>query len=117
MLVKDRILLERKRQDISCSQLAQAIGMHKGTVNRYENGTIKRIPTHILQKISDAIHVPFDELISEDPLYFDLLDQKQRKQENQETSDAEQELLLWYRTLSPEAQSYLRQILKIKPTI
>jgi transcriptional regulator with XRE-family HTH domain len=117
MLVKDRIILERKKQDISCADLAQAVGLHKGTINRYENGNIKRIPTEMLHRIAEALHISFDDLISDDPSYVDLLDHPTpRKSSKKRTSD-EQEMIEWYRSLSPDAKSFFKQLWHIKPTL
>lgn len=117
MLVKDRIVLERKKQDISCADLAQLVGLHKGTINRYENGTIKRIPTEMLHKIADALQISFEDLISDDPSYVDLLGSSaSRKSSRKRTSD-EQEMIEWYRSLSPDAKSFFKQLWHIKPSL
>ena len=117
MLVKDRILHERKKQGLSCAHLAQLTDLHKGTINRYENGTIKRIPNSTLHKLADALNIPFNDLISDDPLYSDLLDSSQTKKISKKRTSEDQELLDWYHSLSPNAQSFFKQIWHIKPTI
>lgn len=117
MLVKDRILHERKRQGLSCAQLAQLTGLHKGTVNRYENGTIKRIPNDNLHTLADVLNIPFNEFIADDPLYYDLLDPSETKKISKRKSSEEQEMINWYRSLSPDAQSFFKQLWHIKPTI
>lgn len=110
MLVRDRIALERRKQGISAQQLADAAGVNKGSISRYENGYVKVIPTQVLEKIAAAIHVPFDELVIDDPKYAALAsDETVRKSASTLTSD-EKELLAWYRGLTPEAQGIMRQI-------
>lgn len=117
MLVKDRIILERKKQGISCAELGKAVNLHKGTINRYENGTIKQIPVEALHNIAEALHISFEDLISDDPSYVDLLgEEAPRKASRKRTSD-EQEMINWYRSLSPDAKSFFRQLWHIKPTL
>ena len=117
MLVKDRIILERKKQDISCADLARALDLHKGTVNRYENGTIKRIPTEMLHKIAEALHISFEDLISDDPSYIDLLEGSTPKKTSKKRTSDEQEMIEWYRGLSPDAKSFFKQLWHIKPSL
>ena len=117
MLVKDRILHERKKQGLNCAQLAQLAGLHKGTVNRYENGMIKRISNETLHKLADALSIPFSDLISDDPMYSDLVDPSDVKKTSKRRSSEEQEMIDWYRSLSPDAQAFFKQLWHIKPTI
>ena len=117
MLVRDRILHERKKPGLSCAQLAQLSGLHKGTVSRYENGTIKRISNETLHKLADALNIPFSDLISDDPLYSDLAEPVETKRTSKRRSSEEQEMIDWYRSLSPDAQAFFKQLWHIKPTI
>lgn len=113
MLVRERIALERRKQGISAQQLAEAAGVNKGSISRYENGYVKVIPAQVLRKIAEAINVPFDELVIDDPKYVSLASDEAMNKAASELSTDEKELIAWYRGLSAEAQDLMRQFRKL----
>lgn len=56
MTVGDRIRQRRKDVGVSAEQLAQALGVHRSTVFRYENGDIEKLPGDALIPIARALH-------------------------------------------------------------
>lgn len=56
MTVGDRIKLRRKELGINADQLAKALGVHRSTIFRYENGGIEKLPGDALIPIAEALH-------------------------------------------------------------
>jgi transcriptional regulator with XRE-family HTH domain len=54
----------RKRDDLTLDRLAEMTGVAKATLSRIENGVVGG-NMDTIKKISSALHVSFDELVSE----------------------------------------------------
>ena len=63
MNVGDRMKIIRKQQDISADKLAEAIGVSRSTVFRYEKGDIEKLPIEVVAKVAKALHVTLTELM------------------------------------------------------
>lgn len=109
MLVKEKILVLRKKNGISTSQLADLIGVNIGTVNRYEKGVIKTIPVETLRKIAEALHCSYDELIKDDPQYFHLCDEEQQNgfASVEQLSESDKRMVKWFHALPENVQTTL----------
>ena len=111
MLVKDIIQMERKKRGISASQLAEMLGINKGTIHRYENGSIKEIPIYTLKKLSEIFDYSFDEFVCDDPKYCMLTSHKGQNTNIQMDED-ERLILNWYHCLPMKHQEFLIEIAK-----
>ena len=108
MLVKDKIIVLRKKAGISTSQLAERVGVNIGTINRYEKGVIKTIPVETLRKIADALNCSYDELIKGDPKYSSLCDEvNENDSVNAQLSEADRKMVEWFHTLPENIQTTL----------
>lgn len=115
MLVRERLVSAREKKNLSSSQMAHLLGITSGTYTRYENGTIKRIPTKQLAKISDILGVSFDDLYDEDPQYNDRIESESRNMTFEMLTEDEAKLVVWYRDLSNEERSIVKQVRSLKP--
>ena len=52
----DRIKNRRKELGISADKLAEALGVSRSTIFRYENGDIEKLPTDVLKPVAAALH-------------------------------------------------------------
>ena len=93
MLVRDKIVMERQRQGISRTELGAMVGVNRVTINRYENGVVKRIPTDVLSRIVAALHSDFDEFVIEDPLYCNLASRQGMEKYQQQFSEEDRMLI------------------------
>ena len=108
MLVKDKIVILRKKAGISTSQLAKLVGVNIGTINRYEKGVIKTIPVETLRKIASALNCTYDELIKGDPKYSSLCDNEQEANILVDgISDSDRKMVEWFHTLPENIQNTL----------
>ena len=81
-------------------------------LNRYENGTIKTIPTDKLRRLADVLGYSFEDFISGDPRYSMMIDGNAK--ESQVMRDEDDEMLInWFHGLSKEYQSIVKQIISI----
>lgn len=55
MIVGERIRARRKAVGVSADKLAEAIGVSRSTIFRYENGAIEKLPLDILVPIAAAL--------------------------------------------------------------
>ena len=55
MTIGERIQTRRKSLGISAAQLAEAVGVDRSTIFRYENGSIVNVPVNILTPLSNAL--------------------------------------------------------------
>ncbi len=108
MLVKDIIASERRKRGYSAVQLAEMIHVNKGTINRYENGTIKVIPVDVLKNLASIFGYSFDDFVSGDPKYNMLAD---HPTDSVSPIDNDDRLILrWYHNLPAKHQEFLREI-------
>jgi len=105
MLVKDKILVLRKKAGISTSQLAKLVGVNIGTINRYEKGVIKTIPVETLRKIAEALNCTYDEFVKDDPKYASLCDAEQETSISvDQLSDSDRKMVEWFHALPEDVQ-------------
>lgn len=53
----DRMKAIREEKNLTLEEVANKIGLSKGTISRYENGEIKNIPLNRVQDIADLFGV------------------------------------------------------------
>lgn len=64
MNVPERLKMLRENRGLSQEQLADALGVDRTTIVKYETGASK--PTRMLQKLADFYHISTDELLGRD---------------------------------------------------
>ena len=111
MLVKDKISMLRKQKGMTTAQLAEAAGVNKGSINRYENGSIKVISGDVLRRIAKVLDVTLNELVAGDPKYH-YLSSNPIKEDTADLTIDELELLEWYRGLSDEGKKVVSKLWK-----
>lgn len=110
MTVGERMKTLRKKRGISADTVAEAIGVSRSTIFRYERGDIDKVPADLLERIAAALHTNSGYLLgwseSDKPII-----QTQRREESELTA-AECELIELYRRASSDDQELIRHILK-----
>ena len=95
MTVGERMKTLRKKRGISADTVAEAIGVSRSTIFRYERGDIDKVPADLLERIAAALHTNSGYLLgwseSDKPII-----QTQRREESELTA-AERELIELYR--------------------
>ena len=56
-LIGSRIKERREKMNISAEELAEAVGVHKATIHRYENGDFKSVKLPIIDSIARYLEV------------------------------------------------------------
>ena len=115
MLVRERIAKLREDKDLTRAQMADLLEITIGTYNRYENGSIKRIPDKQLAKIATFFEISFDDLLPNDPNYTDLYKDETRHMVFEALTEDEARLVVWYRHLSDDERSIVKQVRTLKP--
>lgn len=79
MNVGEKIKLRRKELKISADELADAVGVSRSTIFRYEKGDIEKVGPEVLKKIADRLYISpaelmgwSDEASTEPKTYTDL---------------------------------------------
>jgi lexA repressor len=60
--VGQRLFKIRKKKKITRKQIADFLDVHETTIKRYEDGTTKKIPTEVVEKIAKFLNVSIDYL-------------------------------------------------------
>lgn len=111
MLVRQRIVEERKKIGISSTELAKQLNVNKGTVSRWENGSIKMIPAETVKQLASFFNLSLEEFIDSDQDYYYLLpDQKKRHSSSVELSEDENAMVTWYRSLSLKEKKLIKKL-------
>lgn len=63
MNVGEKIKLRRKELRISADDLADAVGVSRSTIFRYEKGDIEKVGPEVLKKIADKLYISPAELM------------------------------------------------------
>ena len=63
MNVGERIKLRRKELKFSADDLADAVGVSRSTIFRYEKGDIEKVGPEVLKKIADKLRISPAELM------------------------------------------------------
>lgn len=56
MELKDRIKMKRKENRMTLDEVAEASGVTKSTIYKYENGIVTNIPSNRLEAVARALH-------------------------------------------------------------
>jgi transcriptional regulator with XRE-family HTH domain len=106
----ERLKTTRKRQNISAKELADAVGINKSTIHRYETGDFQSIKKSVLEKIADYLNVNPDYLIG-------ATDNKHTVKEAEDLlnsiTDAEKSLLELFRRVPEEHRQMVLEMIKI----
>lgn len=112
MLVKQKIVYGRRKLGITSTQLAEMIEVNQGTINRYENGTIKTIPTEKLKKLAEVLGYSFEDFISGDPRYNMMLSDNMKEEQTTRNIEDEQ-LIMGFHRLPKEYQSMIKEFITL----
>lgn len=106
----ERLKDTRKKHNVSAKELAEAIGINKSTIHRYETGDFQSIKTAVLEKIADYLNVNPDYLIG-------ATDNKHTVKEAEELmssiTDGEKMLLELFRRVPVESQQMVLDMIRI----
>lgn len=111
MSAGENIIKFRKQTGMTSRSLAEAVGVTPATMSRYEHGQIAVIPAEMIRKISEALHVSSEQLVSDDPSYSYLSESAEKKISSRD--EEEKKLLEGYYGLSPELQEVVRKICEL----
>lgn len=105
MEVYERIKERRKKLGLSADDIAEALGVSRATVYRYESADIEKLPTTIIEPLAKILRCSIPYLMGwEDELEL-------HKKEDFALSALEKEIIKKYRTLnSSEKAMFLRSI-------
>ena len=56
MEVYERIKLRRKELDLTADDVAEALGVSRATIYRYESAAIEKLPTSIINPLAKVLH-------------------------------------------------------------
>lgn len=106
----ERLKTTRKMQNITARELADAIGINKSTIHRYETGDFQSIKTSVLEKIADYLNVNPDYLIG-------ATDNKHTVKEAEDLlnsiTDGEKALLEMFRRVPVDDQQMVLDMIRI----
>lgn len=103
MEIYDRIKARRKEIGLSAEDLAEALGVSRATIYRYESAEIEKLPTAALVPLAKALKCSIPFLMGiENPLP-DII----------ELSDIEKKIIISYRSLSAVEQGMILRSLGI----
>ena len=117
------ILASRRRElGLTLEEVGKAVGVSKGTIQRWEAGIISTPKMDKLQRLADVLRIPINQLVAGAELYFDdPTDMEILKKLGymddagnvvQASSDEEQNLIRLYRGAEPYAQIIAVEILE-----
>ena len=117
------ILASRRRElGLTLEEVGKAVGVSKGTIQRWEAGIISTPKMDKLQRLADVLRMPINQLVAGAELYFDdPTDMEILKKLGymddagnvvQASSDEEQNLIRLYRGAEPYAQIIAVEILE-----
>lgn len=117
------ILASRRRElGLTLEEVGKAVGVSKGTIQRWEAGIISTPKMDKLQRLADVLRMPINQLVAGAELYFDdPTDMEILKKLGymddagnvlQASSDEEQTLIRLYRGAEPYAQIIAVEILE-----
>lgn len=107
MLVREKIMNERKQQGLSLESLASMLGVDKGTLSRYETGKVKKIPKDVIFKTSEILKLDLGELVSEDPQYCTCINLN--SPDYSSLPDEDIQLLTWFHALPTDVRKVIKQ--------
>ena len=104
----ERLKTTRKRQNISAKELADAVGINKSTIHRYETGDFQSIKKSVLEKIADYLNP--DYLIGATDIKHTV---KEAEDLLASITDAEKALLELFRRVPEESRQMVLEMIKI----
>ncbi len=112
MLVRQRILEERKKLRISSTELAKMLNVNKGTVSRWESGDIKSIPPDTIKQLAEIFDLSLADFIDTDMGYYYMLSDDINKKHSSsfELSEDENAMIVWYRHLSLKEKKLIKKL-------
>jgi len=112
MLVRQKILEERKKLGISSTELAKMLNVNKGTVSRWESGDIKSIPPETIKQLAAIFNLSLADFIDSDTDYYYLLSDGVNKRHSPsiELSEDENAMVDWYRHLSIKEKKLVKRL-------
>lgn len=105
MEVYERIRERRKKLGLSANDIAEALGVSRATVYRYESADIEKLPTTIIEPLAKILRCSIPYLMGwEDEL-------ESHKKDDFVLSDLEKEIVKKFRTLNnSERAMFLRSL-------
>ena len=110
MIFAQRLKAVREERNVSAAELAEALGVNKTTIYRYETGAFKALKADLLHGIADYLGVNPDYLIG-------ATDDKRPVKEAEELladiTDGEQMLLELFRRVPVEKQQMVIEMIRL----
>ena len=108
MTVNQKLRILRKEKGITTTALAEKIGVSQSSIVRYENGSVRYIPSDVLAKIASVFSCSVFDLTEGDDRYSQPDNMKRASSKS--FSPEERSLILKYRNLPEDAKQIVRQI-------
>lgn len=105
MTVGERMKMLRKKREISADTVAEALGVSRSTVFRYERGDIDKVPADLLERIASVLHTNSGYLLGWSE--YDGPDIPSRGEVDSELTPAEFDLINSFRRLNDEGREKL----------
>ena len=105
MAIGERIKEARGKKGYSLEDVAKLVGTSRQTINRYETGIIKNIPTDVIERLSVALGVT--------PAYLMGWDEEGATKKDDEKDKAIEKLLFDIAKLTPENRVKLADYLAL----
>jgi len=58
-----RLRAERERHNMTQAELGELVGLSKGSISKYENGTVEELDLNLLARFTRALEVEADDLV------------------------------------------------------
>ena len=112
MLTRERISLMRKQKGINTTEMGKLLKVSQGTISRYENGTVKRIPYDKLEQIASIFGCSVSDLVKDDQEYapVDEADTDVLSESILVTNKEDIELLKWFHGLTAQERSFIKRL-------
>ena len=105
-----RLNAAREEKNVSVAELAEALGVNKTTIYRYEAGTFKALKADLLIAIAEYLNINPDYLTGATDSKYPI---EESSVGSENISDAEQMLLELFRQVPEESQQMVLDMIKI----